>query len=159
MPILEKLFEHNNWANRTIIRACASLFDDQLDARPQSDKHWSIRENLVHLVEAQQDYFLMVTRPTEARTNPAPAFEELEAAADASGAGLLDAAKGDPTVALELPEGYRIEPWVVLAQALNHGAEHRKQVAFLMRAQGLEPPRLDGWAFGEASGALASTRE
>lgn len=34
--ILEKLFEHNNWANLQIIQACASLSDAQLDAEPQS---------------------------------------------------------------------------------------------------------------------------
>jgi uncharacterized damage-inducible protein DinB len=33
---LVKLFEHNNWANRQSIQACAALSDEQLDAEPQS---------------------------------------------------------------------------------------------------------------------------
>ena len=33
---LEKLFEHNNWANSKIIQACAALSDEQLDAEPPS---------------------------------------------------------------------------------------------------------------------------
>jgi uncharacterized damage-inducible protein DinB len=42
----------------------------------------------------------------------------------------------------------------VFVQAINHGAEHRRQVCGILRALGVEPPRLDGWAFGEATGAV-----
>ena len=36
---LAKLFEHNNWANRQIIRTCSALGDDQLDARRMCRRH------------------------------------------------------------------------------------------------------------------------
>ena len=52
--ILEKLFEHNNWANHQIIQACAALSDEQLDAKPQSATMGSIRETLLHLVSSQK---------------------------------------------------------------------------------------------------------
>ena len=60
---------------------------------------------------------------------------------------------------LETSDGYRIEPWVVFVQALNHATEHRKQIAHLMRLLGVEPPRLDGWSFGEARDAVAPLSE
>ena len=44
--ILEKLIEHNNWANLRIIQACSALSDEQLDAEPQSATKGSIRRTL-----------------------------------------------------------------------------------------------------------------
>lgn len=151
--MLAKLIEHNNWANREITRACAALPDAQLDARPISEKQWSVRENLVHLVVAQVDYLAMLTRLPEPVEPEAPSFAELQVLADASGAGLLKVDVDAIPSPLER-DGYRIDPWVVLLQALNHATEHRKQIAHLMRAQGLEPPRMDGWAFGAAERAV-----
>jgi uncharacterized damage-inducible protein DinB len=52
--ILVRLFEHNNWANLRIIRACSALSDAQLDAEPQSATKGSIRLTLIHLVASQQ---------------------------------------------------------------------------------------------------------
>jgi len=45
---LEKLFEHNNWANQKIIQACFALSDEQLEAQPQSVTKGNIRETLIH---------------------------------------------------------------------------------------------------------------
>lgn len=42
----------------------------------------------------------------------------------------------------------------IAGQAVQHGTEHRRQVCCLLRALGIEPPRLDGWGFGEAEGAV-----
>ncbi len=151
--MLAKLIEHNNWANRDIVRACAGLADAQLDARPISEKQWSIRENLVHLVVCQQDYLSMLMGQPEPAEPETPSFAELEASADTSGAGLLELDVDAIPSPLER-DGYRIDPWVVMLQALNHATEHRKQIANLMRAQELKPPSMDGWAFGEAERAV-----
>ena len=151
--MLARLIEHNNWANRDITRACAALTDAQLDARPISEKQWSIRENLVHLVACQQDYLSMLMGQPEPAEPETPSFAELEASADTSGAGLLELDVDAIPSPLER-DGHRIEPWVVLLQALNHATEHRKQIANLMRAQVLEPPSMDGWAFGETERAV-----
>jgi uncharacterized damage-inducible protein DinB len=154
--ILARLLEHNNWANRRIIRACSALSDNHLDAKPQSAEHWSIRENLMHLVECQQAYLSLLTAPPEARGDATLSFAELEESADSSGEGLLALALAwsDGSVLLQTTDGYGIERWVVMVQAVNHATEHRKQIAHLMRLLGLDPPRLDGWAFGEAAQAV-----
>jgi len=64
---LEKLFEHNNWANLQIIQACSALSDEQLDAEPQSVTKGSIRRTLLHLVASQQGYLSLLTLPVEVR--------------------------------------------------------------------------------------------
>ena len=161
--ILAKLFEHNNWANRQIIRACSGLGDDQLDALPGPGQQWSIRVNLIHLVDAQQGYLSLLTLPPEARDSTPTAFDDLEESANASGAGLLALARTEsrrrPSALLQTTDGYRVEPWVVMVQTVHHGTEHRKQIAHLFRALGLRPPVLDGWTFGEATHALTPIRE
>ena len=159
VDILVKLFEHNNWANRQVIRACAALGEDQLDARPQSEKHWSIRENLVHIVECQHGY-LGFFKPSPARNFRDVSFEELEELARSSGEGFItviqaEAEGGEKFVTpVESSDGYRIDPWVVMLQTINHATEHRKQIVHLMRLLDVEAPRLDGWTFGEETGTV-----
>src|SRR5687768_18366080 len=64
---LEKLFEHNNWANLQIIQVCSALSDEQLDAEPQSVTRGTIRRTLVHLVSSQYSYLRTLTLPLEER--------------------------------------------------------------------------------------------
>ena len=55
---------------------------------------------------------------------------------------------------LRSSEGHEIAPWVVLLQALNHATDHRRQIAGMLRALGVTPPRVDGWGFGGSLGAV-----
>ena len=59
--LLEKLFEHNNWANDQIIQACSALTDEQLDAEPHSATKGSIRVTMMHLVSSQRGYLALLT--------------------------------------------------------------------------------------------------
>src|SRR5512147_3047936 len=87
--LLIKLFEHNNWANRQIIQACAALTDEQLDAEPQSATQGSIRSTLKHMVSSQRGYLSLLTLPVEVRRQGAPEITDFEEAARLSGEGLL----------------------------------------------------------------------
>src|SRR5260370_14870989 len=42
--------------------------------------------------------------------------------------------------------------WLALMQNLQHGDDHRNQVATVLSRHGIEAPELDMWAFGEAVG-------
>lgn len=155
--ILAKLFEHNNWANLRIIQACSVLSDAQLDAEPQSVTKGSIRLTLTHLVSSQHGYLSLLTLPVESRQRISPSFAEFQQAVTVSGDGLLALARGEvaqsPT-RLQTTDGYFVEPWVVMLQAINHATEHREQICSMLSALGVTPPNLDGWAFGEDAGAL-----
>ncbi len=155
---LVKLFEHNNWANQQIIRACYALSDEQLDAEPSSATMGSIRETLVHLVRSQRGYLALLTLPLEERPTAPLAFAELEESARLSGEGLLALARQEisqPLSArLHTRDGWLVEPWVVMLQVINHATEHREQIKSLLSALGVTPPEIDGWSYGEATHAL-----
>jgi uncharacterized damage-inducible protein DinB len=155
---LAKLFEHNNWANLQIIQACSNLSDEQLDAEPQSATKGSIRETLLHLVGAQQAYLSLLTLPPEARRQVRPTFAELIESVSASGEGLLSLAKDELSKPLETQlqtrDGYLVEPWVVMVQAINHATEHREQIKSMLTSLGVTPPDIDGWSYGEVTKAL-----
>ncbi len=156
--ILGKLFEHNNWANRQIIQACSVLSDEQLDAEAQSATKGSIRLTLWHLMDAQQNYLSQLIG-MEPRFNwqAPPIFVELQQAASISGEGLLALARDESSQSLKTEiqrDGYAIEPWVVMVQAINHATEHREQIKSMVSSLGVTPPRLDGWEYGRFANAL-----
>jgi uncharacterized damage-inducible protein DinB len=156
--LLQRLFEHSNWANQQLIEVCSQLNDEQLDAEPSSAMYGTIRQTLIHLVRAQVAYLKLLTRPVEERRQAKIplAFADLALNARSSGEGLLELV-GDGKITtnrIETTDGYWVEPWVVLVQAINHADEHREQVCSQLSALGVKSPALDGWSFGEASGAL-----
>ena len=159
---LGRIVEHNNWANAALIRACASLTDEQLEATPRSPRERTIRQVLAHLVEAQVGYTSMLSPPWRLGADLGSSLEDLARAAGDSGRVLQAVADGEVAVPwdsdLRTSDGYVVKPWTVFVQALNHGAEHRRQVCGILRALGVEPPRLDGWGFGEATGAVVQVR-
>lgn len=160
---LEKLFEHNNWANQQIIATCAALSDEQLDAEPQSATQGSIRSTLLHLVGAQQGYLNLLTLPLEERRESSRvAFDELEQSAQSSGEGLLALAQDTSKVLadpLRTRNGYRAEAWVVMVQVINHATEHREQIKSMLSALGVTPPDVDSWSYGEATGGLVKVED
>jgi len=154
---LEKLFEHNHWANQKIIEACCALSNEQLDAEPQSATEGSIRSTLTHLVGSQQGYLSLLTLPVEARVRISPSSAEWAESAERSGEGLLALARGDTKPLnnpLQTTDGFYVDPWVVMVQIINHATEHREQIKSMLTALGVTPPSIDGWDYGEVTHAL-----
>lgn len=153
--LLTRLVEHNNWANLQILDACATLTVAQLNAQPQSVVRGTIRETLQHLVTSQEDYLSMLTtfdHPPEREV--APTLAELREIVIKSGIELIAQIQDPASRLLHLSDGYRVEPWVIIVQAINHATEHREQIKSIMSVLGVEPPRIDGWMFGRQLNAL-----
>ncbi len=162
--VLEKLFEHNNWANLQIIQACSALTDEQLDAEPVSATKGTIRETLGHLVASQAGYLSLLTLPVDQRRHISPAtVSEMGDAVRLSGAGLLALAKDEasriPKARLQTRDGFYVEPWVVMLQIINHATEHREQIKSMLSALGITPPSIDGWDYAEATRAMVPVSE
>jgi uncharacterized damage-inducible protein DinB len=157
--ILEKLFEHNNWANLQIIKACYALNDAPLDAEPKSATEGTIRTTLTHLVSSQQSYLRTLTRPLdERRERVIVPFDALEESARSSGEALLALTRDQSgffaQTKLQTRDGFYVEPWVLMVQIINHATEHREQIKSMLTAMGITPPSIDGWDYGEANQAL-----
>ncbi|MGH2531755.1 MAG: DinB family protein [Thermomicrobiales bacterium] len=151
--ILAEMFRHNLWANLRIIDTCADVDDSVLDASTVGALG-SIRETLVHIVGAEASYGLRVTGGEP----PAPPAEtislaDLRALAIRNGERLIAAAEqADMDRVLE--GTWRGEPYAILLstfliQAINHGTDHRSQIATTLTQQGVEPPRIDGWTYND----------
>ena len=55
---------------------------------------------------------------------------------------------------LQTKDGYLVEPWVVMIQAINHATEHREQIKSMLGSLGVTPPDIDGWDYGEFTNAF-----
>ena len=45
---------------------------------------------------------------------------------------------------------------VIPTQVLDHGTDHRSQISTILTSIGVTPSRLDGWAYGRATGRIVS---
>ena len=160
--ILARLFEHNNWANEQIMKACTSLTAEQLDAPPQSATEGSIRNTLIHLVSAEYGYLRILTLPLEQRQNRVPIeYSDLKSSLQQSGEALLKLVQNGtyPTSSLITRDEHYVKPWVILLQIINHATEHREQIKSMLTAMDITPPSIDGWDYGDVMNALVPIKK
>ena len=123
----------------------------------------SIGATLVHTANAQVGYaarLLDVERPDSLAEDPFPGFDALterfalgnsqleQAALSANQDREVEVTGDDPVGTWRMPVS------LFLVQAINHGTEHRSQVATILTRLGIEPPEMDGWTYFDASGQL-----
>lgn len=162
MDLIEQFFQHNTMMNRRLIETCRQLTPEQLSVTV-TGTYGSIGATLVHIANAQEAYaarLLDTTRPEPLAENPFPGFEALverftqgdaqleEAVAQATEDREVHVTGDDPVGTWRMPVA------LFLLQAINHGTEHRSQVATILTQLGIEPPDMDGWAYFDASGHL-----
>jgi uncharacterized damage-inducible protein DinB len=155
---LPDFFQYNLWANLRLLDACAQLSDTQLDATAKGT-FGSARATLMHLFSAEEGYARhfnftgLALTPSLADLTTFPGFDELRRRAERSGNELKAIAeRGDLSQILHLDDGtYDATVMIVLIQAINHGIDHRSQIATLLSQQDIEAPDLDGWAYNDAT--------
>jgi uncharacterized damage-inducible protein DinB len=152
---LADLFRYNRWANLRMLDACATLSDTQLD-ETMNGTFGSVRETLMHLLSAEEGYARTLTgdAPTPRLDERAvfPGFDELRRRADLSGEKLIAYVeqRREMDQILWLDKGtYKAPIIVVVIQAIDHGIDHRSQIATQLSQQGITPPELDAWAYNE----------
>jgi uncharacterized damage-inducible protein DinB len=152
MHPVRALFDHEAWANDELLRRCGELAPEVL-AREAPGTLGTIPRTMTHVVGTGQFLLALLTGrrdadaivagqqhdagalPTLARDNAARWRSWLDDSPD------LDAPLG--------PEVHGVARWVLATQYLHHGDTHRAHVGTVLGAAGVEPPRVDGWAFGE----------
>jgi len=161
MDILVELFRHNTMMNRRLLEACRELSPEQLDATT-TGTYGTIGATLVHIANAQTGYaarLLDIERPKSLAEDPFPGFAVLEERFAIGDYQLEEAAQAHPHREVEVTGDDPVGTWrmpvsLFLVQAINHGTEHRSQVATILTQLGFEPPDMDGWTYFDASGQL-----
>jgi len=153
---LADFFKYNLWANLRLLDALAPLSDAQLDAA-MLGTFGTVRETLMHLLTAEEGYawrfYLtgMAPAPRLKELAQFPGFDELRRRAELSGKELIAIAEqADLSQILHLDNGtYDAALIVVMIQAINHGIDHRSQIATLLSQQGIALPDLDAWGYND----------
>lgn len=156
---LPDFFQYNLWANLRLLDACERLSDAHLDA-PAKGTFGSVRESLMHMFIAEEHYARTLTGRTPTLPledlAPFPGFDELRQRAKGSGEALIAfVEQAEPEKLrqiLHLDGGtYDAPVIVVVLQAIDHGIDHRTQIATALSQQDIEPPDLDSWAYNDAT--------
>jgi len=162
-PLMGDAFDHNTWATLRLIDACAELTPEQLETTVPGT-FGTIIGTFRHIVGADSwyrfrllgDRFPRITDEEEERMDLA----QLRAAAEEIGTSWpeLLARELDPDEVVSVvrddgsathsPVGIRI------AQVVHHGTDHRSQICTALTQLGIEPPEIDLWAYGVASGRV-----
>jgi uncharacterized damage-inducible protein DinB len=162
MDVLLEFFRHNAMMNGRLLEVCRQLPPDQLEATA-TGIYGSMGATLVHIANAQVGYAarLVDTEPPESLPEaPFPGFEAVAERLALSDAQLEEAAtlehqERQVQVTGDDPPGTWWMPVsLFLLQAVNHGTEHRSQVATILTQLGVEPPEMDGWTYFLASGHM-----
>ena len=162
MDLITEFLRHNTMMNDRLVAVCRSLTPEQLSATA-AGTYGTVGATLVHIANAQEGYaarLLEVERPERLAEDPFPGFDAL-AERFAHGNERLEEAATRPasdrqiTVTGDDPPGSWWMPVTLfLLQAVNHGTEHRSQVATVLTQLGVEPPEMDGWAYFFAGGHM-----
>jgi uncharacterized damage-inducible protein DinB len=153
-PLLD-FFRHNSMMNRLLIETCEKLSPEQL-ATITAGTYGSIAATLVHIANAQAGYaarLLDRERPERLPEDPFPGMAAVAERLEQTNGQLEEATSrrdwdrqvqitgDDPAGTWLMPVG------LFLLQAINHGTEHRSQIATTLTQLGVKPPEMDGWGY------------
>jgi uncharacterized damage-inducible protein DinB len=154
------LFQRNAWANERLLDFCAQRPPEVVTAPADGDVYGGIDALFTHIVAAECGFLPMITG--ERRTNritdqqPVPLGDLVEPMhwVAERWPGALDFDRdAEEVFQIQRRSGpAAMADWLALMQNLQHGDDHRNQVATVLSRHGIEAPELDMWAFGEAVG-------
>jgi uncharacterized damage-inducible protein DinB len=153
--VLLEAFRYSAWADRELIGFCRRLTPEQLRVQT-TGSYGSILSTLQHQVGAESYYasFFGAAFPGwQWDDDVLPSLDQLAAWCGDLAAFWQELLAQPLEAATDLVRSSRHEPaGIVLVQALHHANVHREQVNMVLTALGIEPPDLDVWAFGVATG-------
>jgi uncharacterized damage-inducible protein DinB len=147
---LVQALRYNRWANLQLLDVCSKLSDEQL-LLSSPGTYGTIASTWQHLLAAEQRYLRRLIRfePQISESDAFPGMETLREQAAASGDRLIGAAaKAEPDGTSPHGDGGGVRHWVVMAQAIHHGTDHRTHICTILGQNGIDYGDLDVWAFG-----------
>jgi uncharacterized damage-inducible protein DinB len=141
----------HTWANRLIIETATELTDDELRRLGPFD-HGTAFQTVRHLVDVDWSWREFCTRNDVGETYvwekvPLEDLASLGAFSEAEDARLLayvgsldDASLAEP---LTLSDGATVPRWLIVGHVVNHGTQHRSELARYLTDRGHSPGELD----------------
>jgi uncharacterized damage-inducible protein DinB len=151
------VFRHNSWATKQLIAACRGLSEEQLTS-PATGSFGGILATFNHIILSDAAYlrrlsgsapvWLVSEEESADLGQLAARVEETERSWEQFLSEPIDAER-----VIILDEGaYEAHAGILIAQALHHGNAHREQICAMLTSFGVEPPDIQAWAYGDASG-------
>src|ERR1700677_772662 len=144
LPLLSELFDHQAWADASMlgaVRACPAAYEDE-----------KLRQTLHHMITVQRAFLAVFVKwpldlnaelkPPESLDVLVARFRETHPAEIAFVKG-LDDASFTRVIETPWPPGAKLTLAQALMQVLLYDQSHRGQCASRLRAAGGEPPTLD----------------
>jgi uncharacterized damage-inducible protein DinB len=159
--LLHDAMAHHIWATERLIDACEALTPEQLRS-PAPGTYGPIMTTFGHLV-GSDGWYLNFFRDwknlidEDADVNLA----ELRSAITANGAAWMEVLAGELDADADMVEhgdgwDFHAPLGIRINQVIHHGTDHRSQICTALTALGVEPPEIDFWAYGEATGRTKS---
>ncbi len=155
---------YDNWATETLVDFCLGLTPQQLELTTPGTMG-TVKATIIHLIAAKERYGAAL------RGSPPPAEAIREAATTDLAAvrarstalnGFFEEFAGgtidlDATIERRAADGavQKMPMWVLLAQFLHHGNEHRAQLGSIFGANGLEAPGYSAFNWAQSLGKMA----
>ena len=156
--ILVDAFDHHVWATLVVLDQLAPLTDEQL-ATKVPGTYGTVLETARHLVGADRWYLFVQTggrvdQIEEGTMSVAELRAAMEPDADHWRAILQEQTDPDAILTHTREDGSQEHAtWGIrLAQALDHGTDHRSQLCTALTTLGIQPPEIDVWAWGWTNG-------
>lgn len=159
-PLFEDALAHHVWATLQVIDSCLPLTPEQLETAVPGT-YGPILETVRHLVGSDRSYLFAMTGERVALIDEDHMdLAELRAVMDENGptwsqllAGDLDP---DAMTYRRRPDGSETHApvGIRLAQALDHGTDHRSHICTILTTLGVEPPHIDAWAYADVDGRV-----
>ncbi len=155
--LLDDAMAHHVWATEVLIDTCKGLTHEQLKT-PAPGTYGSIRDTFRHLVSTDCWYLTFFGDvPQRIVEDSEATLDDLRSAITDNGRDwmeLLGSGLDGETDNVEHGDGWRFHAPIGfrLAQVVQHGTDHRSEICTALTSAGVEPPPIDLWAYGEATG-------
>ena len=145
-------YAYHLYENRKLWNYCIAPLSHEQFTQPATYSRGSVREQLVHLIDAEEVWFceLRVVEPSEPLPDAATddrdviraRWDEVEQVMRAYVAGLSDEALFSKPIKFP-EEDQDLTVWQVLIHVANHGTDHRAQLLRQLNDMGVETPPQD----------------
>jgi len=146
--VLRRGFEVHEWATEALLARCVELPADQLGLTAPGT-FGSILDTLDHMVSSNRSYLSRLQGTGRQPRLNAGAVERLREHFGRTSVGWLAYldSKPDFDQEIEMQDGTKVPAWVIVAQALHHGNDHRTHIGTVMMHHGLSAPSVTPWDY------------